>query len=300
MKTLLTPTVLHESVLSTFPKRDKSFLVVYAVAFAAVQTFIGMLVYTLFFLQTLLPFGVTVGEYADKVLVNANFTKVSVSRDSMQVDIRPEIWTFSLEDSNSKQILVAVDSLGSMNKKFWDDRFIGGETKKIYGVGFMKDHLYLKYSDKPVRLPYSVLGFGKNSTELSKGEIYQKTVNTFSKKNLFVMFAFSLLPMSFLFFVTGIVLHGGFALVMASFIYFFVKGKESFVNSFKVSLALYVVWAYCYGLLAATQMFLSQSFIGPLPLFFSFTRWILFFGLAEIGIQQLRGSLSKVSKKKEL
>ena len=135
--TLLTPAVLHSSALEHIKDESPKFHRKYIVQFALMQGLWGVILYLICFVTIFLPRVAYLRETGKKVLTNANFSSVSIKGESMSIDIKPQIWSFTVMDSARSRNEFVVDSTGKMNRFYWDDRVEKGEVKQFNGIGFM-------------------------------------------------------------------------------------------------------------------------------------------------------------------
>jgi hypothetical protein len=185
--TLLTPAVMHASSLEKLTQQPTSFFKKYLLKFALLQGFFGVLIGVLMLTRTVAPLLATIRSGGTEAIVAAHFSKAIIENGELTVDIKPAIWTYSLKDTSTRQLVVAVDSLGTMNKYYWDDRVEKGVTKRVYGVGFMKDGIYVKGLNGAWFNKYTKLvGTGKH--EFTKDSVNQKFQSLTSGKTMLLVY----------------------------------------------------------------------------------------------------------------
>ncbi len=295
--TLLTPAVLNCSALESLKEKDQKFHKKYVFQFALLQGFWGVIVFVLLWAFYCIPFATKLKTEGDKVLLNANFSSMTIENGKATVDIKPAIWVYTISDSPSEQKMVAIDSVGTMNKYYWDDRVEKGSVKKIDGIGVMKEYLYVKKGTWIKKIPYSQ--FSKNKVVMTKGDISDSLERMTSKKMMITMLL-CMIPVVFLtvFLVGGLthILFGritGELLAMLSNSY-----KVNLESSLKMSNGLYVVWAYLVGLSMVSQKIVFLTYGNMSPYFIAFDI-LAYFGVFFVGYLCFKGSVSpsKVVKK---
>lgn len=280
--TLLTPAVLHCSALEHIKDESPKFHKKYTVQFALVQGFWAVILYFICFSAIFLPKVSQFREVGDKVLTNANFTTVSIKEDVMTIDIKPEIWAFTIDDSLHLRNEFVIDSTGKMNRFYWDDRTEKGEVKRLNGVGLTRDWLLIKQGTRLSKVPYHKLTMGKELT-MTKGEVHSLLLKS-TDKALLLKKAVLLSPLVFLIgAIFGFVMHIGYIGIIGSLLVLLTqKFSRSAAHCYKLASALYVGWAYILVLTMIGQQFMYITF-GNISHFFLAIKIILFVALVLVG-----------------
>lgn len=118
---------------------------------------------TLLFLFIIVPQVQYLGNQVQNALRNANFTTMTIENGQLSTDIKPQVYTYYIENTEMSQYVCVIDNTGQLNPHFWDDRIANGKTVTINGIGLLKDHVLFKDGEKRTEIPYSQL-FSKTVT----------------------------------------------------------------------------------------------------------------------------------------
>ena len=304
---LLTPAVLHSSALERIKEESPIFHRKYVFQFALLQGLWAMILFMLCVATILIPTASTFQTMGAKVLTNANFSKLEIKNGQVSIDVKPAIWVYSLNDSNTEQTVLAVDSLGSMNKYYWDDRVEKGVVKRINGVAVMKDHLFIKNGLMMKKIPYTSIGLGNTGISMTKNQVYEGLLKITNNKTI-LKYSLIALPLVFILAaLSGAFFHVLFIGVVGLTIGFISKRKgKDLIPAFKVSSALYVVWAYLVVLSMIAQKMVLLT-LADISNFFMVVRIVFLVVMIFIGYLSLLPSTdgqtspvtSKVVRKKK-
>lgn len=242
--TLLTPAVMHRSSLEKLVQQPTSFFKSYIFQFALLQGLFGALIGLAMVARVVNLFGDIYQPKIQSAIVAANFSRVEISNGKLLIDIKPAIWTYSLAESSISQSVLAVDSLGSMNKYFWDDRYEKGVLKKVYGVAFRKDSLFVRTGYGTFTVAYSKI-VGNRSHVYTKEEVnklFQRLISAPSMAVVYSVFAVISFVGAFLF---GYAFHLLFAFVVGGAIALLTNYQTlPLLKSMKLAAGMYIVWVY--------------------------------------------------------
>lgn len=280
--TLLTPAVLNCSALEYLQEKDQKFHKKYVFKFGLMQALWAVILYVVCVGLFVIPGVKEVRETGTQVITNALFNEVKIQEGQMEIDIKPAIWYFSFYNEPTKQKLIAVDSLGSMNKFFWDDRVEKGVVKKIDGIGFMKEYVYVKKGTWTKKIPYSKF-VSSDEVTVTKGEIYDKFMQM-TESNRVLVWSLALIPLVFLLgLLFGMLLHVLFAATVGLFLALMTRDvTKNLTLAGKVSSGLYVGWAYILVLAVITQKLLALTF-GNLSDFYLAIKAVAFLAIVLVG-----------------
>jgi len=224
----------------------------------------------------------SIRETGTKVLTNANFTNCSVTNGTLTVDIKPAIWAFTVADTGTQRQEVVVDSLGTMNRFYWDDRVEKGMVKKYDGVSFSKTHLFIKRGTSIRRIPYTAI-LGNREIKVSKGELYNGFTALTNSGNVLKM-VLILLPFVFGFGMAIGMLINTLYMLIVGLLLRLALGKSLRITSvaYKTANGLYVGFAYLVALAFIAQGILFYT-LADLSSFFSVVKLTSLLATAGIG-----------------
>lgn len=280
--TLLTPAVLHCSALEFVKSQNKAFHKRYIIQFALLQGLWGVILWILAMVFIAFPMINEVRQLSEKVLVNANFSSVSIKNGKASIDIRPSIWPFTLSDSERERIEVVVDSTGNMNKFYWDDRVEKGSVKQINGVGITPEYVFVKKGTWMKKLYFNKV-CSQCDVTYTKQQLYEKTMKYLSSESMLKVALYAV-PLAFVTFsVLGGVMHVLFILVVGSLLKVLTRNFTSSKGGrYKLASGLYVGWAYVMALSLISQKILLLT-LGDASRFFMVVEAIVFVTLVFIG-----------------
>jgi len=84
----------------------------------------------------------------------ADVSTISFSGNSLSSDIDPKIFTSYSKAADGHQTAFVIDSIGSINPRFWEKREVDGHMTFITGIGLMKDHVFIKTPARQFSLGY--------------------------------------------------------------------------------------------------------------------------------------------------
>lgn len=280
--TLLSPAVLHCSALEHIKDETTAFHKSYIFKFGLLQGVWGVILYLLCVATIVFPRVQTLRETGDKILTNANFSTVRITNGSMHTDIKPAIWTFTINDSSSVKTDFAIDSTGKMNRFYWDDRVEKGEVKQINGMAFMREYIFLKRGTVIRKIPYTQFVRGGNG-EFTKEQIYNNFMKYTEKRGVLKL-ALAAIPVVFLFtMVAGVLAHIVYILVVGSLLVIFTQRFTRVAQScYKIASGLYVGWFYVAALLMVTHRIVYAT-LANLSSFYIAIESILFVTIVFVG-----------------
>jgi hypothetical protein len=285
--TLLTPAVLHSTALEYLTEQPSGFHRKQILRFGLMQGVWSIIVYITLLATTVFPGIAKIRETGETVLTHANFTQCSIANGQLKIDIKPAIWAFTLHDSDTQREEFVVDSIGTLNRFYWDDRVEKGMVKKVDGISLAKEYLFIKRGTLIRRLPYGTL-LGNNDVNLSKGEIYERFMEMTARSNVMKV-ALLAIPIVFLL---------GFAFgILANIIYVFLIGgilrlmTGSFLrtptHAYKIANGLYVGFAYVFLLALIAQQILFGT-LADLTAFFAVVKGAALIATLSIGFLFLK------------
>jgi hypothetical protein len=292
--TLLTPMVIHRDSITFLLKQPIGFFKKYLFKFALIQGLFGGLISVLIVFTFANPLFNAIQVAGEKVWTHANLSYIGVKQGMLETDIKPSIWFYSVDDTTTKQTLVAVDSLGTMNKYYWDDRIQTGVHKKISGIGFLKNEVMVKVDDQIMRVPYQKLF--KTDVQYTKKEALVKFESMVSQNARLTLYMVVFVVAFVVTALLGVLAHMLFALVVGNFMVLssLHRKKIEWKPAMKVSLGLYVVWFY--SLLVSKGFtylcFGASSILGKSLLVIILT--VITVYLAEVGIYLLQNKKVEV------
>lgn len=299
---LLTPAVLHRTALDSLKEKDRRFHYSYVFRFAIIQGLWAVIFYLIIVALAVIPALRNVRETVEKVLTNANFTQVAMKDGQLAIDIKPAIWVFTVNDSKTEQSVVAVDSIGTMNRFYWDDRVEKGVVKRIDGVGFMKDGVFVKKGTWIRKMPYESLSKYRPFS-MSKGELHS-SFKEMTEKRTFLKLVILCTPVVFILaMLLGAVGHVLFMWVTGFILALFTKNfSKNLLTAVKLSSGLYVGWIYVFVLSLIASHFLtytwtSFSYLFAVVKIVSYIT-ILFIGYLSISEYKIQPNVNKESNDK--
>jgi len=298
--TLLTPAVLHCSALEYLTEQSSDFHRKYIIRFSIMQGIWVAILFITVIAGVVMPRVSYIRETGITAFTNANFTHCQMSNGALIADFKPAIWSYTVSDSATQRDEIIVDTTGTFNRFYWDDRVERGVVKKVNGVGFMKEYLFVKKGTQINRIPYRLLGVA-NSEKLTKGALYERFLKITNKETI-VLWSFLLLPVALLFGgILGSLFHGFYVLIFGTLLR--VMAGKFVVNSaipYKIASGLYVGWAYVVALAMVAQQILEQTFVSIPGLF-----WVvkivgliatLLIGYLCLRVRQLRPMAASITK----
>lgn len=302
--TLLTPAVLHHTALEYLTEQPSDFHRKHVIRFGLMQGLWLAIFFVIFLTATILPGIAQLRETGETVLTHANFTQCSIKNGKLTVDIKPAIWAFTLYDSNTQRKEFVIDSMGTLNRFYWDDRVEKGMVKKVDGVGLTQDHLFIKRGTAIRRVSYSSL-FGDTEVKMSKGEIYGRFMEATSRPMVIKLAVLSIPVVFLLGFVLGVFSQIAYVLVMGTMLRLATGNfLRTTSHAYKISNGLYVGYAYVFALAMIAQQILSGT-LADLSTFFMVVKAaallatfaIGFLCLKSLSLRPVASSITKLKRR---
>lgn len=300
--TLLTPAVLHCTALEYLTEKPPDFHRKHTIRFGLMQGLWLVIIFLVFLTTTIFPRIEQIRETGETILTHANFTQCSMENGKLTIDIKPAIWAFTLYDSSILRKEVVIDSTGTLNRFYWDDRVEKGVVKKVDGVELSKDHIFVKRGTSIKRVSYSSL-LGNTEVKMSKGEVYERFMEV-TKRSTVIKLAVLLVPVVFVLgLVLGIVSNIIYVLIIGTILRITADGFLRNPSSmYKVSNGLYVGFAYVFALAVVAQQILLDT-LADLSTFFMVVKVTALLATFAIGFLclkslSLRSITSPITKSK--
>lgn len=192
-------------------------------AVGLLQGVLFLILFAVWFAVKVMPTIGFIGEEGHKAVENTIFTRMQFNNGIMNTDSKPSIATYYLYNTDEKVIVVALDSIGKLNKAFYNDRILHDDViQKAYGVQISPQFVRVKGISFDVSIPWTYI-VGKKETTFSKSDILEK-INFYSSWKYWIWILIIISPLIF-----GIGLGLGM-LLQRLFIWFFVHLGKVLVN----------------------------------------------------------------------
>ncbi len=212
-KAPLAPLSLHPAEIEESVALPLSYHKKVIARFGFVQALVAVVIYLGMVLFTYLPLVENAKKAIDNALVNANFSRVVIKNNELNIDIKPAIWTFLLSSTEKSQYFVVVDTTGKLNKYFWDDIVHEGKKISRYGLQFDKQGIRVHLNTGVKQVRYQQIGL-KEGVSYDKQGLYTHFNSFLSPQLITVYVIVGAILVFILAYLLGIAAHFLFGLVI--------------------------------------------------------------------------------------
>lgn len=228
--------------------------------FGIVQGILFTLLASVFFLAVMVPYIRDEGSKLQTALDHANFSYIKIQDGTLQSDIKPQIFSFYVENEPTHQVALVIDTTGKMNPYFWSDRQTVERTTTVDGFGLLKNSVLLKNGDNKLYFDYKFV-FGNQDIALYKSDVDNLTTTVLSPETL-VRAWLLIVPLLFAtFFLLGVIGHFIFSYFVGFILSIIMFGKtEKWKMISRIALVVYIQYIYFF-LIASTVCVLLIPFM---------------------------------------
>ncbi len=222
--------------------------------------------------------------YQNKVLnalQKANLTYIELKDGHLYMDIKPNIWVFSLENQKDHQNILVIDSKGTFNPFYWDDRFIGGQIKHINGVCFSTEKVIIKFGKIKKEITYTSLAsaLGIGTYKANKAQLIADIDNLLTIKNM-VKMLIVVSPIVFtVAYLVFVLTHAIFSFITGLIVAMFSSIDHHIDKGIKIGAGIYVPLILLWDLFVVTKLLYHKEEFGLMGVVYGV---LIVFGLIAI------------------